>query len=913
MATPRTQQENPEAAYAATRDKAIETFIQDPTYGKGVSVRKAGAGTREFTYDGGSVYTWSADQEKADREADTSVDSNKTFAELLTTELPSRLARAKQMWASAGDAAGAKAELDALDKFARDNRDTLRTLTRYQGQDDLAKDVAEQARDLVSGAYRLEFATMGQDAEIKAKVAQKQALDMGLDAESADVYKRMVADKDPEAIALWNASGAPAQAEPRPGAAGKGATPQAARAAAAGIDPADIKGFIGYAKTAGAKLAGNIEKPVLDLMPPDDRAKALRMSYDSGDKESGGIVLDTAARVARAADGGTDGRGKLNAFQSALVASNEAMQAWGDAGDPVRRAMGVKIMASLADSLPGTAFVSQKQQVVGVMKSVSSALDQYRNLGVDFDEKKASVYARAVYNRTYRPAVPLSGEEALMADVMTKANMYGGNITVSRVSADPAKGQEDKSGYDILAGVAREHVQGAAAAAMANGTSIETEMASRSLGLAQTLRMMGVADAASAESGAKMLSELIAGGKEVDIANMVNALGQSDLLRDLVGRANAKDVQKEDMGAAVPVDLEATTPDLALRKNINNVDVRTRDLAPGAGDVRATERAFVSAVAPTVTGVVLEGSPMFKYLFTEVPTADLDKPEVRESAVARVMDAYARVHPTAASGSDPAALRAFAEKHVSAVISNLATEADKVGRSSNLPLSSATGVEDAEVQRRLAAGRLVVGAAPAVVSSTYTPANIPSKLPVSPENVAKELADVFFADIKAVVPEGQRGFGMAAKTKIRNLSVLPPPVAAKDKPVELSFNIARVGGTEGTRAGFLALKQVSDKLGKPIKDAAVRKLVTEDIPRLMDGMPSSAQLRGRLAAKKMADDGRDVDEIMAAFEKSFGLEEVRAAKAMLEMKAAEIKLRNQAAGIGTLGGSDEAEAAPGTK
>jgi hypothetical protein len=754
----------PAVPYEDTRDKAIETFIQDPTYGKGVRVRKAGAGVREFTYGGGSVYTWSADQEKADRDEETRVDDNRTFAELLTLDLPARVARADRSWREAGDIDSAKAELEALDKFARDNRDTLRTLTRYRGQDDLAKGVADRARWLVSGEYRLKFATMEQDSEIRAKVAQKRALDMGLDAESADVFKRMTADKDPEAIALWNASGAPAQVESRPGVTGKGATPQAARAAAAGIDPADIKGFIRYAKTAGAKLAGNVEKPVLDLMSPDDRAKALRMSYDSGDKESGGLVLDTAARIARSADGGTDGRGKLNAFQSALVASNEAMQAWGDAGDPARRAMGVKIMASLADSLPGTAFVSQKQQVVGVMKSVSSALDQYRNLGVDFDEKKAAVYARAVYNRTYRPAVPLSGEEARMADVMTKANMYGGNITVSTRSVDPRSpgAAEDSGGYTLLAGVLRDHVRGAAAAAMANGTAVEKEMLDRSDGLAQMLQSLGVPDQGSARNAARLLSQTVASGEEIDVSRITQILGQDDTIRKMVEQANGKKVAAE-ANTTAPV-VSAVTGDDALfskamdtalaaeeaRDKASGV-TRTREERVAAAKVAANndpnvrfaqtveglkvqsrysvaeavrrggsvltgaimDRPYipkpVAEVAAVLEGVasgtVFESSPMYRYLYDTVKSGELDTEETRAAAVALVKDTYSKQAGLAARVSNVVSLQDFAASHVDRVISNIKTELELSGvGDASKPARSILGSGDPDKQKRIARG-----------------------------------------------------------------------------------------------------------------------------------------------------------------------------------------------------------------
>jgi hypothetical protein len=236
-------------------------------------------------------------------------------------------------------------------------------------------------------------------------------------------------------------------------------------------------------------------------------------------------------------------------------------------------------------------------------------------------------------------------------------------------------------------------------------------------------------------------------------------------------------------------------------------------------------------------------------------------------------------------------------------------EADKVGRSSNIPLSGALGAEDAGTQRRLAAGR-------GVTTPTYAVAGlgeVPTEVIATPEDVARELSDMFFADIKSAVPDGQRGFGMAAKTKIRNLSMLPAPAPIGEKLPEIPLNMARLGSSSNVRSGFLALKQVSEKLGKPIKDAAVRKLVMEDLPKLMDGMPSSVQLRGRIAAKRMADEGGDVDDIMTAFEKSFGIEELRAAKARMETKAAEIKLRNQASGVSVLGNADVVETSPGTK
>lgn len=913
----------------------IESFVSNPGGFKGASVRKADFGTREFEFGGRKIFTYSADAEQQDRASFTKLNDSKSFAEILTTDLPSRLAVASRLWADGGDKAGAHAELAAVDSFVKDNYETLATLTKYQGTNPLAANVAKQASGFISGAYKLPFATMDRDPEIRAKSALKTATDTGLSGAAADLFVRKE-NGDAEAAALWGSLGAPSL-DHKPGATGKGASPQEARAAATGANITDIVDYSEYAAKSLPALRASLGEETFGMFSPSERASLVRESYTAGGAGAGQVLLDLAV----GASSRLVGQEKVDAFKSAVSAGSTALQSWGaDDSDPARRTQGVKVLKALSD-LPRGGMAAGKQQISDTLKAVARDTATYRNMGVALDDSTAETYAKVLYKRAFSPSEVLTGEEGRVSSVMNSAFATARNIIVGGGFTDTGKQPEAKGEFDLLAGVAKEHVQGAAAAAIANKTDLGTEMLNRSASLSQALQALGVSDPVEADNGARLLAQVLSGGKEVDLTTLTAALKNHSVVQPLLATAEEKAGVPASKSVLLPTAAEGaealrqtaltrsvdklkqfdasrgvTRPAAELEKaaamgleedtdlrlfqgllgNIVGTD-ETGALTGSEADRPALRAAFSKEISKVAPRVFFEMSPMFRYLYDEVPVSGLSAPEVRESAIQKVLDAYASETALGSSISDKAALRSLAEDRVTRTIRNIEQSAKEAGAELDLPakqtiektqpVGASFSTIAESVARRPHVGRVFGGLIGYATEEDTS------------EKVADSLFSAFATGVKRSSP-GELSFASDVKGALLSSVNQPKPGAAPITSLstpegsEYRIDLARAGGSEKVLSGYKALKAVSDRLGKPIQNASVRQLVLEDLPQLMRDMPRSAQLRGRRISVKMAYEGKSTDEIMEAFEASFTAEEKRAAAA----KAAADALK--AAGDGML-------------
>lgn len=660
------------------RNEDIETFIKDPETFFGATVRRADFGVKEFSFGGRRVYTYNADAEAAERDALARLDERKTFAELLTVDMPGKIDVATRLWAEGGDRDGARAEISAVDAFVKDNYDTLVTLTRYNGQDQLAANIADKARGMISGAYKVPFSTMDRDPEIKAKVAQKQALDAGFGEASTDTYVKGVVEHDPDALALWRVAGAPTRLDPTPGASGTGGTPQEARAASLGADTGTIERFLKHAEVSSVKMAAGLGDDVLQIMTPDTKARFLKAGFDSGDEESGGAVTDIVVGAVSSVDG-LDPRGKLNLAESMMKTASSAHAAWGRVSDPLWVAKGVKTFASLQPLLPGTRMAERGSEVAATLSSVAKTAEGAGSFGVNLSDKGMSTIARVRLASSLNMA-----QNLLPAEQKLKAEIDGFRALSAgiRVDADwmlPAEKRAasgDKSDTPSMYRMQKDAIDVVfelASADMAEtGVDRDTAVMRNIKPLSSTLLAQGAVSADVAEATSKfMMKHLMAnnGGNLAGIADDVRAK-----------RGELADLEKNDLVGADPgVGLPVKAAAQARAKNATAIDGAIYTalhaaspgdidvLKPGSGEWNALRAATKKATKPLADALVSVQSSMFSVL-ADTPLSQLDSADTRGKAIEAFITQAKTMAPRTASLVSDAALASIGAQVVDKVV-----------------------------------------------------------------------------------------------------------------------------------------------------------------------------------------------------------------------------------------------------
>ena len=517
-----------EVAADEKRNTDIETFLTNPELVAGATVRKAGFGTREFTFGGQRAYTYSASQDEADHKELSRLDDRKTFAELLTVDMPGKLAVAGRLWAEGGDRDGAASEIGAIDAFVSDNYDTLVTLTKYNGQNPLAADIAARARSMVSGAYKTPFLTMERDPEIKAAVARKQALDTGFSGDAVEAFEK-AAKGDAWSRTLLDAAGTPATLDAKAGVAGKGATPQAARAAAVGVDPSSASGFVSFANKADLTLRANLGADY-DSMVLSDRASAMKSAYDAG-PAAADAVLSVASGAAAASQ--STGQDRLNVFKSGVKNAAGFMTAWGRADDPAWSSLGARALKGISEVAP-EGVARQPGLVARAGADAARELTQYRAMGVDIPDAKVPSLAKVIYARNAGNVSILSDEDKRMSALMTEAEALKSNVDVSR---DPILDEQAKAagkqqaetplGMEIMQSAVKGFIHKASGVAMANGVPLRDAMKSQAAELATDIASLAGLPEETARDAAVLLTGVLAKDGAVDLRSLPEYIRQS--------------------------------------------------------------------------------------------------------------------------------------------------------------------------------------------------------------------------------------------------------------------------------------------------------------------------------------------------------------------------------------------------
>ena len=178
-------------------DSAADTERADFMLGLGRAAPKDPDVSEAWNFAGQTVYSWGSPA-KPDP-----VNRKKTYAELLLVDLPARVAVAQSLARDSGDLDEAKAELAEVDKFVQKNGRTLREFLRYQGSNPAALEVQQQARKLVTGEYRKDFATL-LDPRTNPAAVPAMGRRLGLDSAEGLTVLKGVADNDPRSLAVWD-------------------------------------------------------------------------------------------------------------------------------------------------------------------------------------------------------------------------------------------------------------------------------------------------------------------------------------------------------------------------------------------------------------------------------------------------------------------------------------------------------------------------------------------------------------------------------------------------------------------------------------------------------------------------------------------------------------------------------------
>lgn len=900
---------------------------------------------------------------------------DRTFMDLVLTDMPDRI-RAGQAKLAAGDYKGGKEDFDYVAKFTKDYEKDLWEFTNFKGSNFTGKAVAQGSYGLLSKKHLDEVDPASgrsyyqlTDPKQNPESVKHDALLRGLAPSAARFTEAARFGTGPEA--------AEAAEVLRIGEQAPAMKPKQVRAPDGSVvalppvnDSASLNDWTNYYEENSAKLAANLPASVLSQMSPSVKVRHLRTSFEAGDRETGGAVLSVATKAVND-EKDMDDLGKANLFESTLKTFSEGRKAWGKMDDPMWAAKGARVIGELQSILPGRKLAESGAQVADIMKKTAERVS-----GFDIGDENVGILARTAYKRAYRQNEPLAEDEKRFANVMNRAYALGLNLKATpsldaplgKETGKPA-GEADNGGFELFAGIGRQAIDAAAMASFAQGgqTSVDDELKYQVPAIEQDLKAIGVSDSDAARNGAILFAQMLSSGQEIDFAKLPEVLAQQPDLREFVGEANKKAVAEAEskglptppaLGDAVaqdayaraartipetdptgkPVDPAEREKKIKERANEDpafNFMQAVEKIAPadlvfslkaGAGDKIATQRAFTDTIAPAVSSVLFEQSPMFKYLHSQVPLSDLRRAETKDAAVKLAMDAYGSRVGLIKEASSSEALQKVISAQVSNIIDNLEQEARRNGAAGQrAPLSTIAGTGTAESLRDLARSRrLSSPETAAVVTDPFGgPAAVGETL--TEASVAQDLGEAFFADIK--VPEGQRGFAAAVKTKLWNLSSMPAPAApapeAAPAPVAPSFvDVSRFdGGTAGVKAGYEALKLASKKVGEPIRNAAVRRLVEDKLPRLMEGLPRSSYLRGTMAARTMATSGASVDDVLSAFMDSFSAEERRIVEAnradKLETLRATKEIQVAAAAAAAAGQSmvpgTVDEAAPGTK
>lgn len=585
----------------------IETFIKDPERFEGAEVRRTDFGVRRHSFAGQEIYSYNANADRAEHEALAKLDDRKTFAELLTVDMPGKLEVAKQLWATAGDSAGAKAEIGAVDGFVKDNYDTLVTLTKYNGRDPLAADIAAKARGMIAGSYKTDFLTMDRDPEIKAKVAGKQALDMGLNGDAAEAFEG-AAKGDPWSRTLLAAAGVPPEAAPV--GAGRGQTPQAAKAAAAGVDPNYVNGFIGFANKSAAVLQSGLGAEY-DLLVPAEKASVMKAAYDAG-PNAGGAILDVAARVAN----GLLGQDKVNAFRSGVKNAAGFMGAWGRSDDPSWSALGAKALSGIASLIPEGGLARQPELIVRAGASAAERLSQYRAMGADIPDAKVPALARVLYARAADNTSLLKDdpEAQRIASLISEADRLKTNVDISPdpkfETAGGAKAPQGEVplGMELMQTTVKAFIHKASALAIAQGKPLNDVMKAGAVELADDIASLAGLPEETARDAALLLVGVIAKDGAVNL----------ERLPEYIRKSVPKDFQVKSRDALTrtpqgQADLDATAVERLGGRASYDAQFYTamRGIKAGGFDAEGRQlefRRFSGAVAPIAERVASDAA-----------------------------------------------------------------------------------------------------------------------------------------------------------------------------------------------------------------------------------------------------------------------------------------------------------------
>lgn len=664
--------------------------------------------------------------------------------------------------------------------------------------------------------------------------------------------------------------------------------------------------YLGYADTFRARVSSEVK------LSTDEMTSLAKLGFDSGDREAGTRLTELALSAAREAG---DDLGKRNTFISTMRASSEAMKAWG-ATDEVGRAQGAHVLSAVAELIPAANLPTRKRDLTDIMTQTSGAVRQYQELGIDVGPK-APELAQALYQRRFNSAATDAADTGV-GSVLNRVTALSNKIRLSapvtpvetKGGAQPGQEQPD-DGFQLVSDTLKRSVLAAGGAAIRDGTDADRALGARREELASGLLAIGIPNMDEARAAADIVTQMLVSGQELDVRRIPEMIAASTANKAIIGEGvkkampetatpaqvakalpgvqdrvlldaaqrAAKDVPKTDPATGRPLpeadwtakvrDAAENSADYQLTERIMGVNARAIDLKAGFGDKNATVDAFVQSVAPIVPAVAFEQSPMFNYLFKEVRFGDLKKPATREAAVQKVLSSYQDKASLAHQGStDEAALRKFAEAQVDRITGNLEDAMVATGTDPSLTPAVILGDDPANPEQKKGLARRMTVMQPAY-GTLGTPTQ-PTRVETAAQDVAKEMAGAFFSDLG--VPEDQRGFAVAARGKIMRLAALQGPAAPAAGPAQpagssFDLSLAKIS-TERAALGYAALRNLSDRLSKPIADTLARKFISSDLPVMLKDADIPAYsleaVKIRSAARMRAERGDSADSIAEA-------------------------------------------------
>lgn len=832
-------------------------------------------GRREFfenVPEKGTVSSWSESY------TPPPVDSgNKSFAQILITDIPSRLNLMQQKLAK-GDIVGAEKLRDSVLKFTDDNSDVLNRLTGFRGTDPVTRRAAEQAMSLVSQSFLDEKTSAMFDPRLNPESVKFDAIALGLDASGRKYlaqarYGDGAAAAEAAAVAGYLHDG---RAVSQPA---EKATKQSIEANDRIDDPSTFNTWARYYDSNRSKVMSTIPETVLQQLAPDAIVGTMRKTFEAGDQAAGGALAGLAmSAVGEAAD--ASDLEKANLWKSATDVIGSGMKAWG-AGDDMQVAQGARVLSAIKALAPGRTFAANRQTIISVMGQASVAAKAAASAGVQMPQDKLDSVARVLYMRAANPTQALTGDDAATAKTLADVKTLSDRVVapVAPYEPVPAQGKDQPpaetvvaSGYGSLLQSMQSEVSAAGMQALANGTQIKDELETRKASISDRLLAAGAGSREDANNAAALVVMALGSGQEVDLRKL------PELVRKFAG---VKEFEYQGL------DKIALMPQTAVAKTMNEARLRVFDakragdmallsavtraeenpaFGPGAltaGAARRNLGEVFSSIAKTVAAPDRDRSRAFSMLL-QTPMQDLESPKTQKAAADAFVAQFKTENPVVAAGLPGGALEKIAEDYVASTAAGL--------RSLD-PTATTLLAGD-----RLGAASFVPPAETAVLPAGGAYPVAPRPGTGDPARVAQRLTEAYLTGLDPEKPGfisrlRQKAILTSNATPVAAEATGPRLAGANGQPVSPQevapkVDLTKLAGVD-VKAGLAGLEAVRRKADRPIHDAMSRQLILEDLPGLLKRMvaqgslPETAAIDLQARAEDFAASGEEARSIMA--------------------------------------------------